>query len=205
MQFYDSIRVDQHSIFGMNNFKLLILASGGGTNAENIIQQFVAEPKIDICAIGSNKSDAYVLKRAKNLSVPSFVFMKSAFESLAFKEVISQYEPTHIILAGFLLKVPKWMIEAYPDRIINIHPALLPKYGGKGMYGSHVHAAVKKNKEELTGITIHLVNEHYDEGAILFQASCKLEPSDSEEDIAKKVHQLEHTYFPKVIKDYLLG
>ncbi|MFT6136660.1 MAG: phosphoribosylglycinamide formyltransferase-1 [Cyclobacteriaceae bacterium] len=97
------------------------------------------------------------------------------------------------------------MIEAYQDRIINIHPALLPKYGGKGMYGNHVHAAVKKNKEELTGITIHLVNEHYDEGAILFQASCKLESSDSEEDIAKKVHQLEHTYFPKVIKDYLLG
>lgn len=182
---------------------IAILASGNGSNAEQIIRHFEGSEKGKVVLIASNKKDAYVLQRANNHQIPSLFFSREELEQGKIKDQLIERQIDLIVLAGFLLKIPEHLIEAFPDRIINIHPALLPKYGGKGMYGSFVHQAVKDNKDERTGITIHYVNKHYDEGTIIFQESIDLSPEDSPEMIAEKVHALEHKYFPKVIESLL--
>ena len=155
-------------------------------------------------AVLTNKSSAKVLERCDRMGVPGFYFNKPAFrESDAVLRLLKGLEADLVVLAGFLWKVPCYLIEAFPNKIINIHPALLPKYGGKGMYGDRVHQAVKESQETETGITIHYVNENYDEGAIIFQAKTKVDPSDTPETIAQKVHQLEYEHFPKVIEKVL--
>ena len=183
--------------------KIAILASGNGTNAEKIITHFKDSEKAEITVIASNKKEAYVLERARNHSIPFFSFNRAELEEGKVAERLLQLDINFIVLAGFLLKVPDHLIEAFPDRIINIHPALLPKFGGKGMYGSFVHQAVKEKGELKTGITIHFVNNHYDEGKIILQESVEIMPEDSPEDIAEKVHALEHKYYPKIIESLL--
>jgi phosphoribosylglycinamide formyltransferase 1 len=183
--------------------KIAILASGSGSNAEEIIKHFQHSSKGKVVLIGSNKSDAFVLERAKNFDVPTFTFNRSQMEAGELTQKLQEMEVDFVVLGGFLLKIPNNLIQAYPDHIINIHPALLPKYGGKGMYGMKVHEAVKNSGDKETGITIHLVNEHYDEGKIIFQAAVPIITTDSPEEIAQKVHQLEYKYFPNVIESLL--
>lgn len=181
--------------------KIAIFASGSGSNAENIVNYFHDNEKFDFSVILSNKVDAFVHERAKKLQIPSFTFSRDQF--VAGEEVLlflKTHNIDYIILAGFLLKVPEVLIKAFPDKIINIHPALLPKYGGKGMYGDNVHKAVKAAGETESGITIHYVNEHYDEGNIILQAKCLLTNEDTPETIAQKVHALEYEHFPKAIE-----
>lgn len=183
---------------------IAILASGDGTNAQNIIEYFAGHQQIEVSLVGTNKPQAGVLDRARKLEVETLIFDRASMSDT--DGLLADLESRNIdylILAGFLLKIPTHLIEAFPDRMINIHPALLPKYGGKGMYGMHVHRAVKENKETETGITIHLVNEHYDQGAILFQAKVELTDDDSPEDIAAKIHELEYQHYPKVIEQVI--
>ncbi|MCE5332427.1 MAG: phosphoribosylglycinamide formyltransferase [Bacteroidales bacterium] len=181
--------------------RIAIFASGSGSNAENIINYFAGNSKFDFPFILSNKSDAFVHQRAEKLKIPSFTFTKDKFnEGVAILDILKKYHIDYIILAGFLLKIPTALINEYPNKIINIHPALLPKFGGKGMYGDKVHQAVKDSGESESGITIHYVNENYDEGNIIFQAKCSVFPDDSAETIADKVHALEYQYFPKIIE-----
>ncbi len=180
--------------------KIAILASGSGSNAENIIQYFAGNNTVVFSVILSNRADAYVHERARKLGVPSYTFKKSEFENGTVLELLQKNQVDFIILAGFLLKIPENLLNAYPDAIINIHPALLPKFGGKGMYGEHVHEAVVAAGEKESGITIHYVNENYDEGQIIFQAKCEVLPSDTPDDVAEKVHALEYLHFPKVIE-----
>nr|WP_298923779.1 phosphoribosylglycinamide formyltransferase [uncultured Allomuricauda sp.] len=185
--------------------RIIVLASGSGSNAENIISFFKKTDSIKVCAVLTNKKTAAVLERCERLETPAFYFNKTAFsDSDAVIRLLKALNPDLIVLAGFLWKIPASLIKAFPNNIINIHPALLPKYGGKGMYGSKVHQAVKDNSESETGITIHYVNENYDEGAIIFQAKTTVTPSDDANSIAKKVHQLEYEHFPKVIEKLLL-
>ena len=184
--------------------RIVILASGNGSNAERITQFFSDNDTAEVVAFLTNKNTAKVLERAKKLRVAAFSFNKIAFfESDAVVNLLKSLQPDIIVLAGFLWKIPISMVNAFPKKIINIHPALLPKYGGKGMYGNHVHQAVKDNHETETGITIHYVNEHYDEGAIIHQAKVAIEPSDDVETIANKVHQLEYEHFPTTIEKLL--
>jgi phosphoribosylglycinamide formyltransferase-1 len=183
--------------------KIAILASGSGTNAEKIMEYFQHSKKGKVVLVASNKKDAFVLERAKKFQVPTFVFSKSELESGILTDKLQSLGIDLVVLAGFLLKIPDNLIQAFPNQIVNIHPALLPNYGGKGMYGAHVHQAVKDSGDTETGITIHLVNEHYDEGKIIFQAAVQVSPIDSSDDIAQKVHQLEHKYFPNVIESLL--
>jgi phosphoribosylglycinamide formyltransferase-1 len=180
--------------------KIALFASGSGTNVENIVCYFQNNIQIVFPLIISNNVDAYVHERAKKLGIPSFTINKKGFETGEVLKLLKEYDIDWIVLAGFLLKIPQNMIDAYPDKIINIHPALLPKYGGKGMYGSHVHEAVVANKETESGITIHYVNENYDEGKHLFQAKCPILSTDTPEDVARKVHELEYKYFPLIIE-----
>ncbi|MDD3322856.1 MAG: phosphoribosylglycinamide formyltransferase [Paludibacter sp.] len=182
--------------------KIALFASGSGSNAENIVKFFSESEKIIFPVIISNKKDAFVHERAKNLQIPSFSFSREDFISgYPLLDFLKKHEIDAIVLAGFLLKVPEVLVNAFPNRIINIHPALLPKYGGKGMYGHHVHEAVVASGDTESGITIHYVNAHYDEGSIIFQAKCPVSPSDTADMIADKVHALEYEYFPKVIQD----
>lgn len=183
--------------------KIAILASGNGTNAEKIIAHFQHSDKARVSLIASNKRNAYVLERAKNHGIPALCFDKAALTGGELKDTLLRMEIDLVVLAGFLLKVPDDLIEAFPNKIVNIHPALLPKFGGKGMYGNFVHQAVKEQGEAKTGITIHYVNGEYDAGEMIFQKSVDILPEDSPEDIAEKVHQLEHEYFPKVIESLL--
>lgn len=183
--------------------RIIILASGSGTNAENIIKYFKNSETIEVVKVLSNNKDAKVLERAKKLNISCDYFTKSEFEN-SDEFIKSLKVADYIILAGFLWKIPSKIIKVFPDKIINIHPALLPKYGGKGMYGMRVHNEVVKNKEKETGITIHFVNENYDEGAIIFQQSVKVLAGDSPEEIAQKVHQLEYTFFPEIIEKTIL-
>jgi phosphoribosylglycinamide formyltransferase-1 len=183
--------------------KIVLFASGSGTNAENIILYFNKSNLGKVVAVCSNNPNAKVLDRAKNLNVPTIVFSKEELSTDEVLQKINSFQPDLIVLAGFLLKFPQTIIEAYPNKIINIHPALLPKYGGKGMYGMNVHRAIIENKDKETGISIHFVNEHYDEGNIIFQKSVSIEDCKSPEEIAEKVHQLEHQYFPEVIAGLL--
>jgi len=180
--------------------KIALLASGSGSNVENIVRYFAEKKEWEFPLIVSNKADAYVHERAKNLRIPSFTVSKAGFEQGEALQLLQQYGIDFIVLAGFLLKVPANLLQAYPDKIINIHPALLPKYGGKGMYGMHVHEAVVAHRETETGITIHYVNENYDEGRIIFQARCEVLPADTPEDVATKVHALEYRHFPEAIE-----
>lgn len=185
--------------------RLVILASGSGSNAENIITFFEENPNIGVAAVLTNKKTAQVLERCERLKVPAFYFNREAFTgSDSFVSTIKGLNPDLIVLAGFLWKIPSSFVEAFPNQIINIHPALLPKYGGKGMYGLKVHQAVKENSEVETGITIHYVNENYDEGAVIFQAKTTLTSEDTPETIATKVHELEYEHFPKVIEKLLI-
>lgn len=182
---------------------IAIFASGSGTNAENLMKCF-QNSQINVKRIFCNKPDAGVIQRAEKFHVPVTVFTKSDFTNTNL--VIDQLRSEsidYIVLAGFLLLVPKNLIEAYTHKIINIHPALLPKYGGKGMYGHFVHEAVVANKETETGITIHLVDEVYDNGEILFQARCEVLPSDTPDAVASKIHDLEYAHFPNAVKAYI--
>ena len=183
---------------------IALFASGSGSNVENIIRYFRNDTNLNFPLIISNKQDAFVHERAKKLQVPSFFYRKDSFENGEVLAFLLKNKIDFIVLAGFLLKVPDNIIHAYPNKIINIHPALLPKFGGKGMYGSHVHEAVVDNKETESGITIHYVNEDYDKGQIIFQAKCDVLPTDTPEDVAAKVHELEYRYFPEVIKNLIL-
>lgn len=183
--------------------RIIIFASGSGTNAENIINYFDKSDYIKVTFVLANKQNAGVLERAKKLNIPSKVFSKLELNSDIFLQFLKK-EADFIILAGFLLKIPEKLIQAFPSKIVNIHPALLPNYGGKGMYGMHIHQAVVANKEPKTGITIHYVNKNYDEGAIIFQKEVALEESDTPEEVAVKIHQLEQDNFPKVIENVLL-
>ncbi len=184
--------------------KIAIFASGSGSNAENIIEHFQGVEDVEVVLVLSNKREAFVLERSAKYSVPSFIFSKDMLQnSTKVLDVLHNSNASIIILAGFLLKIPESLVKAYPNRIVNIHPALLPKYGGKGMYGMNVHKAVVANKEKVSGITIHYVNEHYDEGAYIFQASCEILSTDKPEDVQQKVQKLEAIHFPKVIESIL--
>lgn len=181
--------------------RLAIFASGSGTNAENIFQYFQNHDSIQVSCLLSNKQDAFVLERAKKWQIPAYTFGKAElYENGKVAEILETEQIDWIILAGFLWLIPSWLIEKYPKKIINIHPALLPKYGGKGMYGMKVHQAVWENKEAFTGITIHYVNAVYDKGETIFQEKVAILPDDTPEIIAKKVHQLEYEHFPAVIE-----
>ena len=185
--------------------KIVIFASGSGTNAENIIRYFQATKSASVEAVFTNKADAQVIQRAEKYQVPSQVFTKNDLEAGKVLQEINLIQPDLIVLAGFLLKFPQSIVAEYPDKIINIHPALLPKYGGKGMYGMHVHRAVVENKESKTGITIHYVNENYDEGNIIFQKEVTVLISDTPEVVAAKIHELEEDHFPVVIEKLLIN
>jgi phosphoribosylglycinamide formyltransferase-1 len=183
--------------------KIVIFASGSGTNAENIIKYF-AETKIGtVVAVFTNRQDAKVIERAKNYQVPVVVFSKDDLIESKILQKLNTFRPDLIVLAGFLLKFPQNIIESYPDRIINIHPALLPKYGGKGMYGMNIHRTIVENKEKETGITIHFVNENYDEGNVIFQKDIVLSGNETPDEVAHKIHELEQEYFPQVIERLL--
>lgn len=189
----------------MKPHRIAVFASGSGTNAEEIFKFFKDHQKISVVALLSNNPEAYALVRARNYGVPTYVFNRKQFrETDEVVRWLKDREVTHIVLAGFLWLIPENLIRAYPGKIINIHPALLPKFGGKGMYGMRVHEAVKAAGEAETGITIHEVNEHYDEGRILFKAICPVIPEDTPEAIANKVHQLEYAWYPKVIENWVL-
>ncbi|MGL4632751.1 MAG: phosphoribosylglycinamide formyltransferase [Leadbetterella sp.] len=180
---------------------LAIFASGSGSNAENIQIYFDNHPKVNISLIVTNNPEAGVIKRAHRLGVPCLVLNKETLkDENNLIRILAQFDIDYIILAGYLWLIPGFLVNKYPNKIINIHPALLPKYGGKGMYGQHVHEAVYNNKEKESGITIHFVNEQYDKGEFIFQATCKLSSEDTPEDIAQKVHQLEYEHFPKIIE-----
>jgi len=183
--------------------RLAILASGSGSNAEKIIAHFQHSKKAEIALVATNKADAIVLERAKKYNIPTFTFSRKELDAGLLLQKLQVEHIDWVILAGFLLKIPVELTRAFPDRMVNIHPALLPKYGGKGMYGAHVHEAVKAAKDKETGITIHLVNENYDEGRIVFQASTPLDESDTPDTIAEKVHVLEHKHFAQIIEGLL--
>lgn len=183
--------------------KIVIFASGSGTNAENIIKYFIGNKLVAVVSVFTNNNKAGVIERASKLNIPTAIFSKDDLKEGIILQKIKAIDPDLIVLAGFLLKFPENIIEEYSNKIINIHPALLPKYGGKGMYGMHVHRAVVENQEKETGISIHYVNEHYDEGGIIFQKKVVVLATDTAEVVAEKIHDLEQRYFPKVISDLL--
>ncbi|TMM29835.1 phosphoribosylglycinamide formyltransferase [Polaribacter aestuariivivens] len=185
--------------------RIVIFASGSGTNAENIIKFFNHTKTAKVTKVLCNNEHAKVFDRCKKLNISCLHFNRAQFSESDFVLNILKEKADFIVLAGFLWKIPVNIIAAFSNKIINIHPALLPKYGGKGMYGMHVHKAVKENKETETGITIHYVNANYDEGAIIFQAKTTLNDADTPETIAQKIHVLEQTYFPKVIEEVILS
>lgn len=184
--------------------RIVIFASGSGTNAENLITYFKNRTHASVIQVLTNNSHAKVLDRAKNLQVSALSFNRIAFSQTDdVLNILKASNPDLIVLAGFLWKFPEFILNSFPNKVINIHPALLPKYGGKGMYGMLVHQAVVDNKETETGITIHYVNENYDEGAIIFQAKCHVLPTDTAQDVAAKIHELEMEHFPKVVERLL--
>lgn len=186
--------------------KIAIFASGSGSNAENIIQYFAQKPQFCVKSVFCNVPDAYVLERAKKYRIPSFVFNREEFRNpdKVFRQLQEQ-EIDFIVLAGFLWLMPSFITAAWPNKIVNIHPALLPAYGGKGMYGHYVHEAVIAAGEKESGITIHYVNDHYDQGAIIFQAKCPVLPTDTPDDLAARIHELEYRYFPEIIEKTILN
>jgi phosphoribosylglycinamide formyltransferase 1 len=183
---------------------IAILASGSGTNAENLIQYFSNRNFAKVTLVLSNKREAYVLKRAAKHKVKSYFFERADFyNSEKVLETLLKNEIDFVVLAGFLLLIPENILNSFEGRIINIHPALLPKYGGKGMYGERVHEAVLANNEPESGITIHYVNKSYDEGDIIFQAKCKVIPGDTPKSLASRIHALEYAHFPKVLENLI--
>ncbi len=185
--------------------KLAIFASGKGSNADKIIQHFANHNNIHISLIVSNKQQAGVLEIAHRNNIPTLLVEKKKFmETDEYVQLIKNQGITHIVLAGFLLKVPDNLINVYNNKIINIHPALLPAYGGKGMYGEHVHQAVIQAGEKESGITIHLVDEEYDHGKTLFQSKVDVDTNDTPETLAEKIHRLEHQHYPSVIEKWVL-
>ena len=186
--------------------KLAILASGNGTNAQQISEHFAGSDKVAVDCIIYNRKDAYVAERARSLGIPAQYFgRKDFFENGNVLRFLQQREIDWVILAGFLWLVPEDILAAFPRHVINIHPALLPLYGGKGMYGHHVHEAVIANHEKESGITIHIVDQHYDRGITLFQAKCQLTEEDTPDTLAAKIHILEKTYFPAIIEKTVLA
>lgn len=184
--------------------KIVIFASGSGTNAENIIKFFQKTRNVEVTAVLSNRRSAGALKRAHDLNVKALLFDKDAlYNSHEVLNILKDMDPDLIVLAGFLWLFPTNIIKAFPNKIINIHPALLPKYGGKGMYGSKVHESVIDAKEKESGITIHYVNEKYDEGQTIFQATTPISENDTAETLAEKIHGLEYRHFPEVIQQLL--
>ncbi|GAL81171.1 phosphoribosylglycinamide formyltransferase [Algibacter lectus] len=184
--------------------RIVIFASGSGTNAENLIKFFHNRENASVIQVLTNNPHAKVLDRAKKLKVSALSFNKTAIsETEDVLNILKAAKPDLIVLAGYLWKFPDNILAAFPNKVINVHPALLPNYGGKGMYGMHVHNAVIANKEKETGITIHYVNEHYDEGAVIFQAKCNITETDTANDVAAKIHQLEMEHFPQVVNDIL--
>ncbi|HSP12604.1 MAG TPA: phosphoribosylglycinamide formyltransferase [Salegentibacter sp.] len=184
--------------------QIVIFASGNGTNAENIIKYFQDSSLARVVAVFSNRKSAKVLRKAHDLKVKALYFDRDAlYKSNEVLHVLQDIKPDLIVLAGFLWVFPNKILEAFPDRVINIHPALLPNYGGKGMYGAKVHESVINNKDEESGISIHYVNEKYDEGEIIFQTKTKIDKEDSPDSLAEKIHQLEYKHFPQVIEQLL--
>lgn len=182
--------------------RLAILGSGNGTNAQQISEYFVSRSDVEVVCIIYNVHDAYIAQRARNLGIEAQYFgRKDFYETGAVLDYLRRKEADWVILAGFLWLVPQDILDAYPGHVINIHPALLPKYGGKGMYGHHVHEAVVANHEQESGITIHIVDEHYDRGTTLFQARCTVTPDDTPDSLAAKIHLLEKEHFPRVIDE----
>ncbi len=182
--------------------RLAILGSGNGTNAQQISEYFAGRTDVEVACIIYNKRDAYIAQRAKNLGIEARYFGRADFyDNGNVLHYLQQKKVDWVILAGFLWLVPEPMLDAYPNRIINIHPALLPKYGGRGMYGHHVHEAVVAAGEHESGITIHIVDRHYDRGTTLFQARCTVTPEDTPDTLAAKIHLLEKEHFPRVIDE----
>ena len=184
--------------------RIVIFASGSGSNAENLIRFFHNRDNASVIQVLTNNPHAKVLDRCKKLKVSALSFNRVSFTATEdVLNILKNNRPDLIVLAGFLWKFPDNILNAFPNKVINIHPALLPNYGGKGMYGMYVHEAVVANKETETGITIHYVNENYDEGAIIFQAKCNVDASDSADDVATKIHELEMEHFPEVVEKLL--
>ncbi|MBR1851253.1 MAG: phosphoribosylglycinamide formyltransferase [Bacteroidales bacterium] len=189
----------------MQKVRLAILGSGNGTNAQRIAEYFGGSNAVEVACIIYNKRDAYIATRAHNLGIEARYFGRADFDQpQAILDYLNGQHVDWIILAGFLWLVPQAILQAYPSRVINIHPALLPAHGGRGMYGERVHQAVIDAGEAESGITIHLVDEHYDRGTTLFQARCQVSPDDTAETLAQKVHQLEYRYFPQIIEQTVL-
>ena len=189
----------------MSSIKIAIFASGSGTNAENIIKYFGDKSLCEVSLVLCNKKDAYVTERARQLNIQSVIFTKSQLEDSTYvDELLSEKGVEYIILAGFLLKIPERLLNKYHKRIINIHPALLPKYGGKGMHGMHVHEAIIAAGEKESGITVHVIDADYDKGETIFQAKCTIENGETPDILASKIHELEQRYFPEAIQNYIL-
>ena len=183
---------------------IAIFASGSGTNAENIARYFSENNDVNVAVVLSNNQNAGVHERVKRFGIPSYTFSRQEFtDGKVIVSTLSEYKIDLIVLAGYMNKISEPLLKAFPNKIVNIHPALLPKFGGKGMYGMYVHEAVVKDNEKESGITIHYVNENYDEGAIIFQANCPVLPSDTPDQVAGKVHVLEYEHFPHVIAEIL--
>ncbi len=185
---------------------IAVLASGSGTNAENIIRYFREKGSARVALVLTNRQNAFVLERAKGLGVSCVWFAKSDWESGELVlSTLREHDIDFVVLAGFLARVPDNILHAYPNKMINIHPSLLPKFGGKGMYGDRVHEAVIASGEKESGITIHYTNEHYDEGSIICQQKCPVLPGDTPEELAQRIHRLEYEYYPKVIEELVEG
>lgn len=183
---------------------IIIFASGSGSNAENIAQYFKDSITIKVVAVFTNNASAGVINRMEKFNIPCIIFKREEYKNeTLFLNKINTFEPDLIVLAGFLWLVPEYLVNTFPNNIINIHPALLPKFGGKGMYGMHVHQAVNQAKETETGITIHYVNNRFDEGKTIFNAKTSLTENDTPESIATKIHELEMAHFPRVIEKVL--
>jgi phosphoribosylglycinamide formyltransferase 1 len=188
----------------MKSSRIAIFASGSGSNAEEIMKHFQNHPFAEVVLLLSNNPQAYALERARKFNIPTRVFDKQQWrESEIVLDWLKEKQVTHVVLAGFLWLIPAYLIKAFPIQIINIHPSLLPRHGGKGMYGMKVHEAVRAANDIESGITIHAVNEHYDEGEIILQAKCLIDPADTPEDIANKIHKLEYEHYPKTIEQWL--
>lgn len=185
---------------------IAIFASGNGTNAENIIKYFSGNKDIKVKIVMANKTDAFVLERAHRLGIPTLYINREQWaDATHILTLLHEQQIDFIVLAGFLARIPDALLHAYPNRIVNIHPSLLPKFGGKGMYGNKVHEAVVAAGETESGITIHYLNEHYDEGQIIAQYRCPVMPDDTPQDVATRVHALEYEYYPKVIEQLLIA
>jgi len=186
--------------------RIAIFASGSGTNAQKIMEYFQDHPTVSVHLILSNNPDAYVLTRARKFHIPVLTFSRQElYQSSHILDILSVQEIDYIVLAGFMWLIPTYILKHYPNRILNIHPALLPGYGGKGMYGMRVHEAVIAAGEKESGISIHYVNENYDEGQLIFQAKCPVQPGDTPETLANRIHLLEHKYYPEIIEKVILN